>query len=62
MKTEKTTISVRLEVSKEVHRKVKLIQAQMLLNGKEISISDLCADLFAKGVDNKVEELQIEVK
>jgi hypothetical protein len=62
MKTEKMTVSVRLEIDKEVHRKVKLIQAQMLLNGKEIGIPNLCADLLAKGVNNKVEELQIEVK
>ena len=62
MKSEKDTVSVRIEVDKEIHRKVKLIQAKMLLNGKESSITDLWAELLRKGVNSEIENLQIEVK
>ena len=62
MKSEKDTVSVRLEIDKEIHKKVKLIQAKMLLNGTESSITDLCVELLTKGVNGEIENLQIEVK
>jgi hypothetical protein len=62
MKSEKDTVSVRLEIDKDVHKKVKLIQAKMLLDGKDYSISDLCGEMLTKGVNSEIENLQIEVK
>lgn len=62
MNTEKPTVSVRLEIDREIHKKVKLIQARMLLDGTETSIPQLCANLLEKGVETQIETLQIEVK
>ena len=62
MKNEKDTVSLRLEVDKDVHKKIKLIQAKMLLDGKEFSIPELCVELLNKSVVKEIEQLQIELK
>ena len=62
MKTEKQTVSIRLEVDKETHKKIKLIQAKLLLEGKELSIPELCAELLTKGTKVEISHLKIEIK
>ena len=60
MKTEKNTVSIRLELDKEIHKKIKLIQAKLLLEqGKQIGLTELCTNLLANGVDLQMEQLQI---
>jgi hypothetical protein len=62
MKTEKHTVSIRLEVDKETHKKIKLVQAKLLLEGKELGIPELCAELLAKGTNVEISNLKIDVK
>lgn len=62
MKTEKQTVSIRLEVDKETHKKIKLVQAKLLLEGKELGIPELCAELLAKGTNVEISNLKIDVK
>ncbi len=62
MKNKKNTVSIRLEIDKDIHKKIKLIQAKMLLNGEEIGLNPLCIDLLTKSVENEVQRLQINVK
>lgn len=62
MKAEKQTVSIRLELDKEIHKKIKLIQAKLLLEGKELGIPELCAELLAKGTNLEISNLKIEIK
>lgn len=62
MKIEKQTVSIRLEVDKETHKKIKLVQAKLLLNGTELGIPELCAELLAKGTNIEISNLKIDVK
>ena len=56
------TVSIRLEIEKNIHKKIKLIQAKLLLDGKELSIPELCVLLLNAGVEAECIKQKIETK